>query len=451
MIEIREYQKEALDKFKSNDWHGIFEMATGTGKTFTSLICAKEYLKVKKKLFLIIVVPFIHLVEQWEGSAELLQFVNFLKCNSGNSKWNYELESKIRDFNIGISELECVITTYDTASTLKFNELISKIKGNSFLIADECHYFGTRKFKNTKFSSMTCKLGLSATPDRWWDNIGTENLRSFFRDTVYEYTMEQAIDKGVLVNYNYIPIKCSLNNEELGEYKKYTKRIEVLILDKEKNKEELEIILRKRAMVVSKAQSKKDILINEFKKIKINKIEHTLVYCAPGEIDIITKMISDLGIRVHKFNSEIDMRDRPNILKRFQEKKIQVLVAIKCLDEGVDVPSTKRAYFLASTTNPREFIQRRGRILRKSEDKNLADVYDFIIIQNEVRGNEEFSLLKREMPRFAEFSRYAINKYSAREVLLPYLKFYNSEHLMDKLPWELYNEIQHENGGVNEN
>lgn len=134
------------------------------------------------------------------------------------------------------------------------------------------------------------------------------------------------------------------------------------------------------------------------------------------------------------------MGKRAEVLRRFEQGEIQILVAIKCLDEGVDVPSTETAYFLSSTTNPREFIQRRGRILRRFDQKQLATIYDFIIVQNETDDRTFESIIRKEMPRFAEFSRYALNKYSARDCLYEILNKRGLCHLMDKLPWEVYKE-----------
>ena len=172
-----------------------------------------------------------------------------------------------------------------------------------------------------------------------------------------------------------------------------------------------------------------------------DEVKHTLVYCAPGEVNEITLELSNQGYRVHRFDSNVSLKDRGKILKSFADGEIQILVAIKCLDEGVDVPSTREAYFLASTSNPREFIQRRGRVLRKAEGKNLAQIYDFIVLPSEVSENMYKTIASKELPRFAEFSRYAIDRFQARGYVSKYLKSHSLEYLMDKLPWDVYNEM----------
>lgn len=441
MIKARGYQINAINSFKNNNWRGILEMATGTGKTITSLIVANEYKEEYKRIFLIILVPFTHLAEQWEENCEALGFTKVLKCYGAKDSWKYKLHTKIRDFNIGISNVEVIISTYKTASSEEFNESISDIKSNGFIIGDECHYFGIKGLRKNKFDNIHGRLGLSATPDRWWDEDGTEALRLYFDDTVYEYTMEEAIKNGILTEYKYIPFIIDLTLEEVKKYEQLTKIMIGMLQDKKSSSQEIEEINRKRSLILSKAKKKKELLYEIFNEKERESVSHTLVYCAPGEIDEITLQLSNLGYRVHRFDSNVKLNDRAKILKSFSNGIIQILVAIKCLDEGVDVPSTKEAYFLASTSNPREFIQRRGRVLRKSSGKNLAQIYDFIVLPNSVSEKIYKSIASKELPRFAEFSKYAIDRFKAREILMPYLRLYNIEYLMDKLPWEVYKEM----------
>ncbi|KEI07166.1 hypothetical protein Z957_09580 [Clostridium sp. K25] len=440
-IEPREYQIKAIRAFKDNKWKGILEMATGTGKTITSLLIAKDYFNYNGRIFLIILVPFVHLIDQWEKNCRDMELVNSLNCTGLKSKWKDKLNNKVRDFNIGISKIELIITTYRSACSEEFNYSISNIKGKAFIIADECHYFGIRGLRNHRFHNIECKLGLSATPDRWWDDEGTKILRSFFGDTVYKYDIKEAIEKEVLTEYKYIPIIVDLDQDEIKKYESLTKNL-IYLLETKKDKDDIERINSKRSLILLKANMKKQLLYEILAKEDMNNIAHTLIYCAPGEVESITKNISNMGIRVHRFDSKISADDRKSVLKAFAKGDIQVLVAIKCLDEGVDVPSTKVAYFLASTSNPREFIQRRGRILRKYKGKNIAELYDFIVLPSKASDKTFRTIASKELPRFAEFSRYAINNFKCREEIKNILFKYNLEHLMDKLPWEVYNEIK---------
>lgn len=442
VIKPRPYQQDAINAVKDNNWSGILEMATGTGKTITSLLISNEFYKEKGRIFLIIIVPFTHLVEQWEKNCNEMGYKNITNCFGNKRSWVNKLQTDVRDFNLGLIKKHVVITTYKTAASEEFNHLIEKLRGKSFLISDECHYFGVKSLRHNKLGSVEAKLGLSATPERWWDEEGSNYIDEFFGGTVYEYSMEQAIANGALTEYIYNPIIVDLTDDELERYERLTKRLIHLYTDEKANKDEISEVNRKRSLIISKATRKKEILYSIFENKIREEVTHTLVYCAPGEVEIVTKNLADLGYRVHRFDSEVPLAERMKILEAFDLGSIQILVAIKCLDEGVDVPSTKVAYFLASTSNPREFVQRRGRILRKYPNKNLAMIYDFIILPTEASDQMYKSIASKELPRFAEFSRYAINNFNAREIVRKELEGYSLEYLMDKLPWDVYREFQ---------
>jgi superfamily II DNA or RNA helicase len=425
-----------------NNWHGILEMATGTGKTITSLLISQEFYKQRGRIFLIIIVPFTHLVVQWEKNCQDMNYKNITNCFGAKKSWMNKLQTDVRDFNLGLLEKHVVITTYKTAASPEFNSLLAKLRGKSFLIADECHYFGVRSLRENKLGGIEAKLGLSATPERWWDEEGTNYIEEFFGPAVYQYDMKQAIENGALTEYIYHPLLVDLTDDEMERYERLTKRLIHLYSDVKANKDEISEVNRKRSLLISKAERKKEYLFNIFDNKIREEVSHTLIYCAPGEVDFITSNLAGLGYRVHRFDSKVPLRERAKILESFDLGTIQILVAIKCLDEGVDVPSTKVAYFLASTSNPREFVQRRGRILRKYPNKNLAQIYDFIVLPSQANDQMYKSIASKELPRFAEFSRFAINNFNARDILGKELKRYSLEYLMDKLPWEVYREFQ---------
>ncbi|QTC41502.1 DEAD/DEAH box helicase family protein [Bacillus sp. V3] len=442
VIKPRPYQQEAIDAVVQNNWHGILEMATGTGKTITSLLISNEFYKQRGRIFLVIIVPFTHLVGQWEKNCQEMNYKNFTHSFGNKKSWVNKLQTDVRDFNLGLIKQHVVITTYRTAASSEFNSLMEKVRGKSFLIADECHYFGVKSLRENKLGNLEAKIGLSATPERWWDEDGTRFIEDFFGPPVYEYDMKQAIDNGALTEYIYYPLIVGLTDEEIERYEKLTKRLIHLFSDEKANKEEISEVNRKRSLLISKAENKKDALFTMFDQKDRAEVSHTLVYCAPGEVDVITGKLAQLGYRVHRFDSKVPLEERTKILESFDLGAIQILVAIKCLDEGVDVPSTKTAYFLASTSNPREFVQRRGRILRKYPNKNLATIYDFIVLPDNSAEQMYKSVASKELPRFAEFSRFAINNFNAREVVGCELRKYSLEYLMDKLPWEVYREFK---------
>lgn len=441
IVLARAYQVEAMEAFKNNDWKGILEMATGTGKTITSLLIARDFKEQYGRVFLVILVPFVHLVDQWEQSCNTLGFEQVLSCTGSRSNWEDTLSQKVRDFNIGISTVEVLITTYRSACSKTFNDKVSEIRGRAFLIADECHYFGIPGLRDHQLHKVQARLGLSATPDRWWDEKGTKELREYFSDTVYEYDMEKAIANNVLTEYEYTPYVVDLDPDENEKYSKLTKRL-IYLLQNKGDKDEIKRINLARSTVVSKARNKKLLLYKLFDAQNIQKVSHTLVYCAKGEVEEITKELANKGLRVHRFDSKIDMKTRKTVLEAFARGHIQVLVAIKCLDEGVDVPSTKTAYFLASTSNPREFVQRRGRILRQSKGKSIAYIHDFIVLPKDLPEQLFRSVASKELPRFAEFSKYAINSFSCKKEVRKILENYGLEYLMEQLPWDVYREMK---------
>lgn len=445
------YQLEAIEKLKENNWHGIFEMATGTGKTLTSIFAMLEYKKEKGRQFLIILVPFTHLVDQWINVLEEQDYGMVLKCMGAKQSWYNKLISRIKDYNSYIKNNVCIVATYKTSSSTDFYESISKIKGNLCLIADECHYIGTKNYQNMMLNNIDVRLGLSATPDRWFDEDGTRKIKEYFGKTVYEYTLEKAIEENRLTQYYYYPVITRLDYEEQEEYNELTKKISNYLNKKNKSEEEnsqyIERLYRKRRAIMNTCHDKYIKLIELLKqRMQKERISHTLVYVAQGESKYVTKMLNELGLRVHEFVYDVNTEDRIKILRQFENGEYQILVAIKCLDEGVDIPSIKVAYFLSSTSNPREFIQRRGRILRKFDEKKYAEIYDFLVFPNEDCMNIKIgqNLIKKELPRFAEFAQNARNKNRARETIYDLVAKYNLEPNLSKLPWEVYHEMKEE-------
>lgn len=441
-ITPRPYQRKALDRLKQNNWQGILEMATGTGKTITSLFAAKAYKQEKGRLFLIIYVPFTHLIKQWEVECKKLGFNELTLCYGSRQSWLNTLAEEVLNFNIGITDVHVAITTYKTAATAHFQENVKKIQQHSFLIADECHYLGSRTFRKQTFDHYEARIGLSATPDRWWDEAGTNFLKGVFDRVVYEYSLDEAIAQRKLTPYTYNPQVVSLTEEEMECYRKITRQLIRLYHQEDADIKRIEYLNRKRSLILARAEAKIPALIDLFKEKGPDKISHTLVYCAVKQVNVLTKLLSDLGLRVHKFDSTVPNDERKLILDAFAKGKIQVLVAIKCLDEGVDVPSTRTAYFLASTSNPREFVQRRGRILRIAKGKTMAEIYDFIVLPDAVDTDTFTMIARKELPRFAEFSSSAINRASAKRTLTPYLAKHYLTYLMDKKPWDVYNEMK---------
>lgn len=442
-IEPREYQKEAINSWQTAGYKGILEMATGTGKTITSLLAAKAYNETVKSCVTVIVVPFQHLVNQWEKDIDFILGTDVVKCMGSQSSWINKTKEMVQEYNLGLINQFVVVTTYKTATSAHFKNLFRKLNNSAMLITDECHYITFKGFKDFPFEKFNARLGLSATPDRWWDEEGTSYMKKSVGEVVYEYTLDQAISNEKLTKYDYYPHIVEFNESEMQEYNKITQLI-INNLNKEDadTKEKLEVLFRKRSNLINKANNKINVFLQDFKTKDLSKITHTLVYCAPGDIEMIVKSISDLGVKVSKFNSDVKNKDREKLLTMFEQAQIQVLVAIKCLDEGVDVPATKTAYFLASTSNPREFVQRRGRILRKHKGKTFAVIHDYIVLPIGLTYDDFYKIAVKELPRFSEFNDSAVNTTRNKLEMSKVLEDYNLTHLMYKKPWDVYKEMK---------
>lgn len=451
-IILHDYQIKAIDKWQKHNYCGIFDMATGTGKTFTGLgAIARLSEAVDDKLAVIIVCPYQHLVEQW--TEDIVRFGMDPIVGYGaipGKKWKPKLADAVRNQKLKVRKREffCFITTNATFSGEFVQEQIRKIKGNALLVVDEAHNFGAdylRKFLTDKFSY---RLALSATLDRHGDPEGTQALYDFFGDKCIEYTLEQAIDEGKLTKYKYYPVLVSLTERERSQYLEYSRQLKKCLVKGKTGKLEFndkgKKIALKRARLVAAASEK---IVTLRKKIEpYRKEKHILVYCGAArpleidqeetgvdtddlmQIDVVTSMLgNELNMNVSQFTSKESVSERAILKKEFSDgDTLQALIAIKCLDEGVNIPSIKVAFILASTTNPKEYIQRRGRVLRLSEGKEYAEIYDFITLPrplDEVSSltvedmKQELTLVKNELCRANEFTRLAMNGASGMSLL----------------------------------
>lgn len=435
-LELRDYQQEAIDAWFCNDCRGFLEMATGSGKTITALSALVRLVKEKQRLFILIACPFQHLVEQWDKEASQFGFQSIFAYQSRQT-WVNRLNEALIDFNFGSLKVVCVITTHDTFIGEVMQQTLSRIQGDAVLVADEAHHLGATKSRQNLPDLFNHRLGLSATPNRWFDPEGTAALKTYFGKTIYEFSLDDAIQKGCLCPYNYYPHLVELTEAELEEYENLSKKIARLFSYQEDNQtteKGLEALLRKRADLLNKAENKLPTL----KQLVVDRtdlLHHALFYCAPGQIDRVTPMLGqELRLRIHRFTAEEPTNQRRSLLEDFASGRLQGLVAMRCLDEGVDVPSTQSAYILASSGNPREFIQRRGRILRNAKSKDHAFIHDLIAVPpldycQQRKDTSTFSaerkIVQRELKRFGEFAKSAANRYQAIEKIWEIARIYD--------------------------
>lgn len=451
-IVLRDYQEKVIAEWEKEGRRGIFEMATGTGKTIAAISAAVKVFKAEGRLALVVLVPYKHLVDQWVDELQKFGFKP-ITCYESVSVWKQAAAGRIREFNARLIPHLCFVSTHQTASMPSFMKMLTRLHPPYLLIGDEIHELGASHYRKALTGQASWRIGLSATPDRWYDEEGTKVLRDYFGKTVIKYELDRAIREKALTPYFYYPEKIDLNQEEIEEYLRLTKLIAQLSNNADDNNTKVEGLLRRRADLIGRASGKILHLlqiVQQHRKIcetEGGKFQHVLFYCNKGTHKEILAAISDIGIRVHEFVHDVPLRQRRKLLSAFSNGEIDGLVAIRCLDQGVDVPATRRAYILASSTNPREFVQRRGRILRKSNGKRFAVVHDFLVgpwNTKEIFGRESArALLLRELPRFAEFSLDAGNSQEARDAIWDIVVDLDLVSYLRKRPWEVYQELHY--------
>ncbi len=433
-IEPRPYQQDAIRSWLQADGKGILRMATGTGKTITSLLGASHVSSsLEGKLVLVVAVPYQHLVDQW--AADLAGFgVDPILAYQSRQNWQPRLERELLEFNNGIRDTCVVVTTHRTLSMESARRTLKRANGRLMLIADEVHHLGANHTQQALMDEFTLRLGLSATPERWYDEEGTADLHEYFGGTVFDYGLEKAIESGFLCEYYYIPHIVELQDDEMQVYMELTEKIGRMMAQRGgksdfelDSNQALQTALFKRARLIGTAREKLNLLIGLFDRQTDRS--HSLVYCSDGatgideegtrHVDHTTERLrSECGLSVERFTAREDQEEREQLLAEFEAGDIEVLTSIRCLDEGVDVPATRTAYLLASTSNPRQYVQRRGRILRKHADKKFAVIHDFITIPDTSRHPEllsddrydaERTLIQKELERVSTFAQSAMN------------------------------------------
>lgn len=459
---LRDYQEEAIEKWVENGYRGIFDMATGTGKTLTALgAIARISENLKGKLGVIIVCPFQHLVEQWVEDIVKFNIKPIIGYSySPQKNWKNRLKLAVQTLKYDdINSFFCFICTNATFSNEEIQKLFKRIKKPLLLIVDEAHNLGATNIRKTLTEQYTYRLALSATFDRHMDEEGTSILYNFFGKKIIEYSLGRAIEEKMLTPYDYYPIVVYLTERELNEYNELSKKIKKETRIDEKGKVYFsklgEMLLIERSRIVAGATNKIKTLKKELQKYK--EENNILVYCGATnilreeedssitdekdirQIDAVKKMMyRELKMKVDRFTANESIKERMEIKDRFISGKIQAIVAIKCLDEGVNIPDIKIAFILASTTNPKEYIQRRGRVLRIAPNKEYAEIYDFITLPRDLREAKilskekleyDISLLAKEMARMKEFSSLSRNNLSCKKLIMSINEVYEGFNL----------------------
>lgn len=452
-ITLRPYQTEAIKKWKDHNYIGIFDMATGTGKTITGLSAIINLLNNENmKLGIIICVPYLHLVDQWYKDLKSFNFNPIIGySNSPQRKWKIKLKRAVFEYSNNVRDNFCFLTTNKSFASSHTYNVIKSCKKKLLLVVDEAHNFGSSKLlKLLDKKLFTYRLALSATFERHLDEYGTNVLYDFFGEKCINYTLKEAIDEEMLCKYFYYPIPIYLEKDELEEYNVISLQIKnALKYIDEDNYELTDIakrLLIKRSRIIAGARNKIPALKKEIEKYKND--HYILVYCGATQyygdsddknsirqIQKVQEVLNkELNMACLQFTSEESSKERQMIIDNFQRgDSCQVLVSMKCLDEGVNIPKIRIAFILASSTNPKEYIQRRGRVLRTAKGKDFAYIYDFITLPRDlhnIKNNDDMefdsSLIIREVSRMIEFSKLSLNPYSTDKLVEELFSIYGA-------------------------
>ncbi len=430
-VKLYDYQNQAIENWKINNYRGIFDMATGTGKTYTGCGAICKLFSEVNRLVVFICCPYTHLVEQW--AEEVKEFsIQPIVCY-GSVNYKTTLKRELMKFRRKKIDFVCAIITNSSFQINDIQKLVDINLNSTLLLVDEAHNFGSKNIRSCLEKDFPYRLALSATLERYGDELGTKKLYDFFGKKCIEYDLERAIRERKLTEYKYYPILVYLDEEELEEYYNLTEKIgKFYNTTDDEISDVLKSILVKRARIIAGAKdklNKLDLLMNKY-----HDKNNLLVYCGAvkyGEYDydkcrdekkqiklVLNLLTKKYNMIATKFTSEETNEERKRIIESYKNEYIQALVAIKCLDEGMNIPAIKTAFILASSTNPKEYIQRRGRVLRKYKGKEYAEIYDFITLPRRLESvdlvSEKFrkmdkSLVKKEFIRLKDFASLSCN------------------------------------------
>jgi DNA phosphorothioation system restriction enzyme len=451
-IVVRDYQRKAVEAWLGQRGRGILKMATGTGKTKTALFAACQLGQVldrrEQPLVVLVIVPFQHLVDQWIPEVESFG-VRPVAVYESSQRWLPVVEDQLAEARLGQRPVVAMVATNASFAGDRFQGVLSRISLPLLVIADEAHNLGSSRYRSSLPQNATYRLALSATPERWFDDPGTDALTDYFGPVVFELGLGQAIEMGALCRYRYLPRLVELADGENELYISLTAQIAHRLAAGESLEDDatspIGFLLRRRAAVLGHADGKLTQLRSDMETRR--DAWYQLVYCAegskpvesgepagPSQISQVVDLVgNDLHLAAHSYVAETPRAERQVLLRRFGAgDDLRVLVAMRCLDEGVDIPDARVAYLLASSSNPRQFIQRRGRILRPAPGKDMAEIIDYLAVPQAgtpLNFDVERNLLTRELERANEFGKLAENYEATLALLRPLKEKYQLMHL----------------------
>lgn len=436
LYELMSHQITAIKAWQAHSFMGIMALATGSGKTITAIhasvrLAESHILTHKRNFVLIVSVPYQVLADQW---CEILRVygIQAIKCYRSKSQWYDPLVDGLAKINIYEEPaFLCLVVVNSTLRSGPFQKQLSNISRNDLMfIGDECHHHGSSNM--VKFlPDARYKLGLSATPWSYLEKGKEKNLRGYYGSVVSTYTIGRALKEKILCPYIYHGHIVNLDSDEYDEYSELTVNINKLVKIKESggeiNEDDLKFMLLKRGRLLGSCSNKFEKLSEILSGSKPRPF--TLFYCGDGstgeegsasyrDIERVSEILYKNKWRCSRFTAKESHGERVTILDAFQTQMIDAIAAIRVLDEGFDIPSCREAFLLASSRNERQFIQRRGRILRRYGNKDVAIIHDFIVLPPfGGRGDIADSLVSKELERCVEFASYCTNHSAANSAI----------------------------------
>ena len=426
-IVLRPHQKVGLEAWEKNGSRGILKHATASGKTITALFSIAEHMR--KGLPVLVLVPSSILLNQWIEEIEKFmspEFPDVLPVGSGHNDWRRDLA--LHCDGVAYDNLRRVtVAIIHSARTERFMSQIGDLK-SALVVVDECHRIGAQSFSEICEWSPRKILGLSATPERYGDPAGTARMNSLCGEVVHEYSLSDALHDGYLTDYLYNIERVSLTGPETEDYdNRMDKIVRQLTLHRRKDGKvdwkslppglKNAIIQAKR--IIKKAERKASVCARIVSENygETGRQENWLVYCEDGsQLDSVRAEIESLGVGpLYEYWTGAEGADIGDKVLEFAASETLrlweltggVMLSIQCLDEGVNIPCISHGIILASSNNPRQFIQRRGRMLRLHKGKNLARIWDALVIPSSESGGEHTNYVLNEINRASEFSKDA--------------------------------------------
>ena len=378
--DLREYQREAIRAWEGERHHrrGIMKMATGTGKTLTAIVALKRMIEESRTpQFISIVAPTQLLVSQWRFELQKAGLDSPVEVMGDKNVWMPRVKEGLLKVGLGRRRYVITVATYASFRSTEYTDLVRDAELPHSLIADEMHHAWAPMTQLGLLESYKARLGLSATPELYMDDEGTEMLQDYFGGVCFSFGIEEAIPE-YLTEYDYHAEIIRLTADELERYEDLSRRIARSISDSGGSVDERAFLLiLQRARVVTNAEGK----WAAFEQIlsRIGPLRRTLIYCSDKQIDRVKHILHERKIRAHQLTFEESLAYRDELLRLFKADRYQAIVAMKVLDEGVDLPGVERAIILSSSGNPVEYVQRRGRVLRKAEGKDFSVIHDIIV------------------------------------------------------------------------